>query len=141
MGNFTQGPSGGTEGVPFTDHPKPDSRVIAVNVRAGTRIDSVQMILDTGKMPRHGGDGGVPDNFHLDDDEYITKIEGKYGRDLDSMTIHTNKRISPRYGGTGGDTTYTYQGSDKTRIVGFHGLSGKTVDAIGVVLDSGTEGY
>lgn len=137
MRNLSQGPSGGHGGHEhiFTDEPLPNSRAVEIRVWYGRRIDSVQMILNTGEIGRHGGDGGDDfDAFKLRDQEYITQIEVNYGREVDSMTIHTNQRTSDRFGGDGGDATAVYEATEKTRIVGFNGRSDKLIDALGVVL-------
>ncbi len=137
MSNAIEGPSGGWGGSEFADNPPPNARVTAVNIRSGDTVESVQMVLDSGNLPRHGGTGGTPHVFELDEGESITSIEGRYGDVVDSLTIHTsNERTSPRYGGTGGRVPYAYNPTKKDRIVGFSGRSGSEVEAIGVVLQT-----
>ncbi len=137
MRNLNQGPSGGNNGEAkaFADEPLPNSRVEEVRVWYGKRVDSVQMILDTGELEKHGGGGGDHyGQFKLQEGDYITQIEVRHGTEVDSLTIHSELQGPRRFGGDGGDVTAVYEATEKTRIAGFTGRSGKVIDAIGVVL-------
>lgn len=138
--NFNNGPSGGAGGIEFVDDVlDTDARIKEVRVRAGNRIDSVQIVYQkadgsTNEKEQHGGEGGRLQVFILDDDEFITGISGRAGTVVDSLIIETNKQTSPRYGGNGGGIDFSYNAPDGTEISGFMGRAGRLLDAIGVLL-------
>ena len=55
------GPAGGTGGEPFNDEGSIPSGAFVTEVRvwAGSLVDAVQMVLNTGALPKHGGGGGI----------------------------------------------------------------------------------
>ena len=134
------GPSGGVGGQVFTDDPKipSASRVIEVQIWAGSTIEGIRMIHETAdgakrELDWHGGGCGQPRVFTLRSNEYITGISGRCGSLVDSLRIHTQTRQSPEYGRSGGQE-YHYQAPPDTEIVGFYGRSSSIVEAIGVIL-------
>ena len=133
--SFRFGPSGGLGGTPFDDGNMPsDERVIAVRIRAGSRIDAVQVQGSKRERPKHGGGGGTEFSMTLTDDEYITKLEGVYGAKVDSLRVFTNKRSSQKYGGGGGEMNFQYEAPPAYEIVGFLGRAGREIDALGVLV-------
>lgn len=138
IGRF--GPSGGGGGREFVDDAIPqNSKVVEVQVHAGSRVDGVQIIHETREgvrqpLPQHGGNGGSLNVFTLDADEFITGISGRFGSRVDSLQIQTNKQSSIQFGGGGGSIDYHYEAPEGTEIVGFSGRSGSEIDAIGVTL-------
>jgi hypothetical protein len=135
--------AGGRGGSAFSDRDVPaGARIAEVNVRAGERIDAVQVIytLPDGRSQegaRHGGMGGNAYVFRLDSDEYITGLSGRYGEMIDSLRIHTNKRVSQPFGGSGGNRDFRVDVPAGNRAVGFAGRSGKLLDAVGLTYTRG----
>jgi hypothetical protein len=136
------GTAGGSGGREFIDDAiAADSKVVEVQVRAGRRIDAVQITHEIAggarhPLPQHGGGGGQLFVFTLDSNEYITAISGKSGSRVDSLRIHTNLQTSPLYGGGGGNHDYYYEVQPGEEVIGFYGRSGSEVDAIGVLCRS-----
>lgn len=138
--NYRNGSSGGGGGIAFVDDVvDTDVRIKEIRIRAGSRIDSVQIVYEkanggTVEKPQHGGNGGRLQVFLLDDDEFITGISGRAGDNVDSLVIQTNKQSSPRYGGNGGRIEFSYNAPEDTEISGFMGRAADRIDAIGVLL-------
>lgn len=139
MKTFQSGPSGGHGGKPFIDDNIPQgSRLAEIRIRAGSRLDAIQIVLEASAgdrfaMPAHGGNGGTLEIFTLDSDEFITGISGRYGSKVDCIRIQTNKQSSPTWGGAGGDADFTYLAPSGSAIGGFVGRAGDEIDAIGVL--------
>jgi hypothetical protein len=133
--------AGGGGGSSFADQEIPfGAQVAEVRVRAGDRIDAVQLVyrLPNGRFldgPVHGGRGGQPRSFMLDPDEYITGISGRAGSGIDSLRIHTNKRTSELFGGRGGSRDYRIDVPQGNQALGFAGRSGNSLDSVGLVYD------
>ena len=140
------GPAGGTGGEPFNDEgliPNPAVVFVTeVRVWAGSLVDAVQMVLNTGPLPKHGGGGGTFHGIPISVGENITKISGRNGSEVDHIHIATDRRGEVlSVGGGGGSNDYVFEAPPGTRIIGFFGRSGKPdggqgvhVDAIGVVV-------
>jgi hypothetical protein len=139
------GPSGGGGGQEFEDSEIPtadESRVTAVHVWSGGRVDSIKIVhrslAPSARSPRfevHGGGGGEERVFELEPGEYITAITGRYGNNVDSVVIHTSEgRQSTRFGGSGGLANFSYEAPYGYEIAGFQGRAGRYIDALGVIL-------
>ena len=140
------GPAGGTGGEPFNDEGNITNPAVVfvteIRVWAGSLVDAVQMVLNTGPLPKHGGGGGTLSAVQMNPGERITKIYGRNGSEVDHIHIVTDQRgeiLSA--GGGGGSNNYVFEAPPGTRIIGFFGRSGKPdggqgvhVDAIGVVV-------
>ena len=130
---------GGPGGTAFTDRPaSADARIAEVRIRAGSWVDSVQLLYQfpDGRRSvsrRHGGDGGSPHVFVLEPDEQIVGISGRQGQYVESIQIHTNKRTSPIYGGTGG-VPFRIAAPPGHTVIGFVGRAGAYLDAVGLAL-------
>lgn len=130
--------AGGRGGSEFSDRDIPwGAFIIEVNVRAGERIDAIQVVymLPDGRLQegaRHGGTGGNAFTFRLDPDEYLTGIIGRCGDMVDSLRIVTNKRTSQVFGGNGGNRDFRIDIPSGCEAVGFAGRAGNLVDAIGL---------
>ncbi|MBI5877992.1 MAG: hypothetical protein HZB53_10090 [Chloroflexi bacterium] len=132
-----QGPFGGTGGREFSDKDQVPAgvRITGVNVRHGSRIDAIQVVLSSGTLPAHGAGGGGFTNFSLAANEYITGIEGRTGTRVDSLRIRTNTgRTSVWFGGSGGSLPYSLVAPAGYEIFAFFGRSGEEVDAIGACM-------
>jgi hypothetical protein len=134
-----EGYSGGGGGNEFNDEPfvKAGSSVVAVHIRSGSTVDSVQMSLRNSggpyDLPKRGGNGGQPQTFRLQQGEFIKRIFGRCGSEVDHIHIVTNLGEIGDGGGDGGDKNYEYEAPAGSQIVGFFGRSDVRVDAIGVV--------
>jgi hypothetical protein len=130
---------GGNGGNAYSDPViQTGGRVIAVQIQAGERIDSVQFTYSlpngtTASSLRHGGSGGQANTFQLDRDEYIVGLSGRYGETVDSLRIITNKRTSQVFGGSGGDHDFQVIVPNGNQAAGFIGRAGDYLDAIGLV--------
>ncbi len=130
--------AGGGGGSAFADGEAPaGARIAEVRVRAGDRIDSVQIVyrLPDGRLfdgARHGGTGGNERSFRLRPDEYITGLSGRCGDGVDSLRIHTNLRTSELYGGRGGDRDFRLEVPRGAEVLGFTGRAGEYLDAVGL---------
>jgi hypothetical protein len=130
---------GGNGGNAFSDPViQTGGRVVAVQIRSGERVDSVQFTYSlpngtTASSIRHGGPGGQASTIQLDSDEYIVGFSGRYGETVDSIRIVTNKRTSQLFGGGGGDHDFQISIPNGNQAVGFIGRSGDYLDAIGLV--------
>jgi Jacalin-like lectin domain len=132
--------AGGSGGSAFVDvYPQQsDVRIAEVQIRAGNRIDAVNVIyaFPDGRYSSnswHGGQGGTLNSFKLDTDEYIVGISGRYGETIDSLRIQTNKRSSQLFGGPGGSRDYQIVVPQGNQAVGFMGRVGIYIDAIGLL--------
>jgi len=109
------GPYGGQGGIWFTDwwqsldgydyHPKRPPQQI--NVRAGERVDMIQVLYEGYDGDRHGSDGGQLHRLRLFDGDRIIRVIGRAGlgpgAGIDQITFHTlNGRTLGPFGGEGG---------------------------------------
>lgn len=144
MSNFKCGVSGGFGGHRFETDLVPDTAYVSkIIVRSGEKIDAIGIqhknynggtIIRGGTL--FGGSGGnipVPD-FDLAEGEYIVSVEGWYGQFIDSLKITTSSGNERRFGGDGGQARFEYTAPTGCEIVGFWGLCGDLIDAIGVVI-------
>jgi hypothetical protein len=135
------GPVGGTGGNPFWDQPPDSGRVIQVLIRSGMLLDSIEFILTTGSLGKHGGEGGdLHEEVVLLSGEYIIAFTGIAGCNVDKLSIHTNLRVFGPFGwGTGSDdpcgngTEFALQPPPGYEIVGVWGRAGERVDQLGAL--------
>lgn len=133
------GPSGGTGGAPFDDmrdlfedDPPADLRIVRLNIRAGARIDAIEVSWSNGQFARHGGDGG---DFHDGGGLELTRIQGHYGTRVDSLLIPTiGDSPGEFFGGGGGDGEFRYEVPPGFRLIGFFGRAGSELDALGTIV-------
>lgn len=146
IGQWYQGPSGGTGGRTF-DHwtesegRKDISRVwmsrdgpmkcFAVEYRDRQASGGSKLFL---KVDNCKDKPVFVPALELEPDEYMIGISGKYGAYIDSMTIHTNKGKTLSFGGPGGGAAvFGYTAPSGQMIVGFFGKAGDALDSIGVL--------
>jgi len=109
------GPYGGEGGEWFNDwwvsldgsdyHPKRPPQQI--NVRAGERVDMIQILYEGHNGGRHGSEGGVLNRLRLYEGDRIIRVSGRSGigpgAGIDQITFYTlNGRVLGPYGGEGG---------------------------------------
>lgn len=124
-------PSGGPGGAPFEERRWPDSTIIGGVIRAGARVDAIELTFSNQTSVQHGGNGGDSYPFTLAAGERISGISGRSGNSVDSIAIHTNQRIIGPFGGAGGEPFVI--GDPDFELVGILGRSGNELDSIGGV--------
>lgn len=140
------GPSGGTDGVAFSDHPPGEARVREVRIWSSPdAIDSIQVVWQSedgfSDGVRHGGTAGVLNTFPLDRGEHITAIAGEYNRDgVSQITFETSEgRSSAPFGPGGGKrghfAEFRYEAPKGFHVVGLVGRSGDRLYAVGALLE------
>jgi hypothetical protein len=130
---------GGPHGDPFDDVASLPATPAAqaITVRAGSRVDRVELALSDGVVLSHGGTGGSDATLALAADEFLTSAEvcsGQYGGH--SRVFYARFATSAGRAVAGGSPTsscVTYAAPAGWQIVGFHGRSAAEVDALGVV--------
>jgi endonuclease/exonuclease/phosphatase family metal-dependent hydrolase len=130
---------GGPHGDYYDDVAKvaAGARATTVGLRAGARVDQLNLTLSGGVVLSHGGTGGTAKSLALGSTEYVTSAqlcEGKYN---DTTRIFYAK-LTTNLGDSlaGGTTTadcVTRTAPAGWQIAGFHGRSGDEVDKIGFI--------
>ena len=131
---------GGPHGDYFNDLPTVPAaaRATKVGLRAGSRVDQLNLTLSDGTALSHGsGTGGTASSLTLGSGEYVVSAylcEGKYN----NTTRIFYAKFTTNLGHTlaGGATTsdcVTRTAPAGWQIAGFHGRSGDEVDKIGFI--------
>ena len=128
---FLSATVGGTGGRPFSDGQPERAKLTGIRIRAGGRIDSIQLISDNVHGEKHGKDGGILTEITSESDECISSISGRAGGRIDKLTIHTNKR-ELSFGKNGG-APFTLEPPKGYEIIGFFGRCDAEVDALGII--------
>jgi hypothetical protein len=130
---------GGPHGTSYTDvnNIPVDPQVTKIGVRAGSRIDQVNISFADGTTFAHGGTGGTSSSLNLNQGEYVQSVKFCSGL-KDGHTRIFYARFTTNTGRTltGGATTsseVTYTAPTGWQIVGFHGRAGDEVDKVGVI--------
>ncbi|MEU5095374.1 jacalin-like lectin [Streptomyces sp. NPDC020996] len=130
---------GGPHGDYFTDIDKvpAGARATAVGLRAGSRVDQLNVTLSGGTTLAHGGTGGTASSLTLGSGEYVTTAYLCQGV-KDGHTRIFYAKFTTNLGRTlaGGSTTsdcVTRTAPSGWQIAGFHGRTGDEVDKIGFI--------
>ncbi|MFI1562130.1 jacalin-like lectin [Streptomyces sp. NPDC020490] len=130
---------GGPHGDYFTDIDKvpAGARATAVGLRAGSRVDQLNVTLSGGTTLTHGGTGGTASSLTLGSGEYVTTAYLCQGV-KDGHTRIFYAKFTTNLGRTlaGGSTTsdcVTRTAPSGWQIAGFHGRTGDEVDKIGFI--------
>jgi endonuclease/exonuclease/phosphatase family metal-dependent hydrolase len=130
---------GGPHGANFNDVnslPASPSPTI-IGMRAGSRIDQVNITLSGGITLTHGGTGGTAKSLTLNSGEYVKSIQlcsGKYNNTTRIFYCkYTTSSGRTLAGGSTTSATVTYTAPAGWKIVGFHGRCGSNVDKLGVI--------
>ncbi|GAB0139105.1 hypothetical protein EsDP_00007320 [Epichloe bromicola] len=133
---------GGPHGSWFSDLPKLASlaekpKVSKLVLRAGSRLDSVGVVLESADVFTHGGSGGAETTFALDKDEYWIRASlcqgQKGGRTrIFSLGATTSKARTVAAGTATGDCR-DFIAPEEWHIVGFMGQSGDQVDRLAFI--------
>lgn len=130
---------GGPHGDGFNDVGLlPSSPVVSKLVlRAGERVDRIEVALSNSYILSHGGTGGNEQSLTLGSNEYLSSVQLCSGQHEDHtrifyarFTTSTGRNLS---GGTTTADCATYTAPTGYQITGFHGRSGEAVDKIGMV--------
>ena len=112
----------------------PVAHLREVRVNSGDLVDGLQAVLQNSYLlNKHGGGGGSASNFVLQPNEHLVRVFGEYANYVDEITFVTDLGRSQHFGGGGGKAHYEFNAPPGFEIVGFCGLSGWYIDAIGVV--------
>lgn len=130
---------GGPHGTSFNDVnslPATPS-VTKIGMRAGSRIDQVNLTLSNGTTFAHGGTGGTAKSLTLNSGEYVKSVQlcsGKYNNTTRIFYCkYTTSSGRTLAGGSTTSSTVTYTAPTGWKIVGFHGRSATNVDKLGLI--------
>ena len=144
--SFPLGPSGGTGGFFFEDHPEAGAEIAKIYVHFGDYIDGLRVEWADGTDAYHGTCSGpviVEFVIHHQNGETLRGFDGSIGAHpgdggpyVTSIRFHTETRSSEVFG-TPFANSFTYprmgQYGDYS-IIGFFGRAGKYLDSIGPLL-------
>lgn len=113
------------------------ARPVSLSLRSGSRVDSVGLTLDNGKVLTHGGTGGTASSLTLGSGEYVTSAQLCQG-DKDGHTRIFYAKFSTNLGRTlaGGSTTsdcVTRTAPSGWQLAGFHGRAADEIDKLGLI--------
>ncbi|KAG5914572.1 hypothetical protein E4U53_004619 [Claviceps sorghi] len=132
---------GGPHGSWFSDLPRLSSvekpKVSSIDLRGGSRLDSIGVTLASTDASAHGGNGGAETRLTLDDDEYWTRASLCQGEKnghtrIFSFSARTSKgRLLAA--GTMTSDCKDFVAPDGWHIVGLIGQSGDEVDRLAFI--------
>ncbi len=133
--SYSIGPFGGGGGSAFSVNPPTGTKIHAVAMRTGSRVDKLIIYYraPNGNIYKgldRGGNGGSYYIHFFSADEHIRRISGRSGSRLDKLTIYTNKKTFT-HGGNGGAYFNAAIPPSGFEILGFFGRSGSNIDRIG----------
>jgi hypothetical protein len=112
-------------------------RATVFGLRAGSRVDQIDLTLSNGTVLSHGGTGGAASSLTLGSTEYVVSAylcEGNYASDTrifyGKFTTNLGRTLS---GGTTTSDCVTRTAPSGWQIAGFHGRSGDEVDKVGFI--------
>ncbi|MFJ4782087.1 jacalin-like lectin [Streptomyces sp. NPDC088794] len=113
------------------------ARATTIGLRAGSRVDQLNVTLSNGTTLAHGGTGGTASSLTLGSGEYVTTANLCQGVKDDHTRIFYAK-FTTNLGRTlaGGTTTsdcVTRTAPSGWQIAGFHGRTGDEVDKVGFI--------
>ncbi|WP_030239515.1 jacalin-like lectin [Streptomyces sp. NRRL S-350] len=142
--DWTQNPAyraseqfGGPHGDHFTDIDQvpAGAQAAAIGLRAGDRVDQVQLTLGNGTTLTHGGSGGTASTLGLGSGEYVsaaTLCQGSYqGHTRIFYAKFTTSLGRSLAGGTTTADCVTRTAPDGWQVAGFDGRAGDGVDKLG----------
>lgn len=108
-----------------------------IGLRAGSRVDQVNIALASGASFAHGGTGGTAQSLTLANGEFVTRAELRAnsvsGRTRIFWVRFTTSRGRTITGGTASGSSATFNAPAGWQIVGFHGRSGAELDKVGLI--------
>ncbi|GAA0472587.1 hypothetical protein Aca07nite_75160 [Actinoplanes capillaceus] len=113
------------------------ARATVIGLRAGSRVDQVNLTLATGTVLAHGGTGGTARSLTLGSGEYVTSAYLCRAQHSGHTRIFY-ARFTTNLGNSVAGGTTTSDCATRTapagwQIAGFHGRSGSAVDKLGVI--------
>jgi hypothetical protein len=144
--SFPLGPSGGTGGFFFEDHPEAGAEIAKIYVHFGDYIDGLRIEWANGTDAYHGSCNGpaiAEFDVHHQNGEKLRGFDGSIGAHpgdggpyVTSIRFHTETRSSEVFGKQSSNS-FTYhlmsQFGDYS-VIGFFGRAGKYLDSIGPLL-------
>lgn len=132
--SFHYGPFGGTGGKVFGIIPPSGSKIYAIGIRAGAKIDRFMIWYrkSDGSVYLGGSPGGNGGNYYVQyfaSDEYIKAISGKSSNVINQLGFVTNKK-SFTYGEYVGEGFYASVPPNH-QLLGFWGKAGTLLDQLG----------
>ncbi|MDR7277016.1 jacalin-like lectin [Catenuloplanes atrovinosus] len=130
---------GGPHGGYFNDLPAvpAGARATAVTLRAGERVDGVELARAGGPVLRHGGTGGTATTLTLAAGEYLTSVSLCQGKHSDTTRIFSARFTTSSGRALAGGTTtadcVTRTAPSGWQIAGFHGRAGDEIDKLGLI--------
>ncbi|NEA58288.1 endonuclease [Streptomyces sp. SID13666] len=128
---------GGPHGDYYTDIDAvpAGARPVSLSLRSGSRVDSVGLALDNGKVLTHGGTGGTVSSLTLGSGEYVTSAQ-LCQAEKDGHTRIFYAKFSTNLGRSlsGGATTsdcVTRTAPSGWQLAGFHGRATNEIDKLG----------
>ena len=133
------GPIGGKGGTEFSMLPPNDDwQISQIRISSGAVVDAIELVYQhvvSGALVQNriGGNGGACTDFSLSRGQFLTRLTGTAGDYVSSLQIDTNQGTLPNIGAAGGtDNTFDFRCDADEEIIGLHGRSGASVDALGV---------
>lgn len=132
--SFHYGPFGGTGGKGFAIIPPSGSRIYAIGVRAGAKIDKLLIWYkrSNGSVYLGGSPGGNGGNYYVHlfaSDEHLKAINGMSSNVINQLGFVTNKK-SFTYGAHVGEGFYASV-PPNYQLLGFWGKAGALLDQLG----------
>jgi endonuclease/exonuclease/phosphatase family metal-dependent hydrolase len=130
---------GGPHGTSYSDvNAVPANPVVrAIGLRAGRRVDQVNIALTSGASFVHGGTGGTAQSLTLANGEFVTRAELRAntvsGRTRIFWVRFTTSSGRAITGGTASGSSATFNAPSGWQIVGFHGRSGTELDKVRLI--------
>lgn len=140
------GESGGHGGSYFHDGERLPlrTRLDAIFVRSGQRIDAIGTAYANGSVYAHGGTGGREQKLQLEPGEYFRDLRLGIGQHKVRTTVHYIKLTTSRgrvlEAGKNPGGTVDYVAGPGRHIVGFRGRQGKELDKLGPIFAPDFEG-
>lgn len=130
---------GGPHGDYYTDIDavSAGARPVSLSLRSGSRVDSVGLTLDNGKVLTHGGTGGTVSSLTLGSGEYVTSAQlCQAEKDGHTRIFYAKFRTNLGRSLSGGATTsdcVTRTAPSGWQLAGFHGRAADEVDKLGFI--------
>ncbi|MBU3020670.1 jacalin-like lectin [Aestuariibacter sp. A3R04] len=130
---------GGNGGTNFSDLDAlaTSNGISKIALRAGRRVDQIQLTFNSGSVSTRGGSGGSLEVLELQSGEYLTSLEicigNKNGSDRVFYAAFKTNRENRIEGGRKSNECQTITAPQGWQIEGLHGSSGDEIDSLGAI--------
>jgi endonuclease/exonuclease/phosphatase family metal-dependent hydrolase len=130
---------GGPHGTPFNNLNliPAGASLTKIGLRAGSRVDRVNVQLSNGTVFSHGGNGGTEKTLTLAAGEFVVSVtlsSAQYqGRTRIFFIEYRTNQGRTLSGGTRTGETVTYTAPAGWQVAGFYGNAGSEVDKLGLI--------